>query len=200
MKGFWHLMERYGKADEAQKQDISKLLWDSFGVEACVMTLDMSGFSLSVRQGPLLDYLAQIRRMQLAVTPVVVRHGGEVVKFEADNMAAVFPTCEAAAAAAHELHSACRLASPVAGPVLKIALGLDWGRFLLISGQDLYGDCVNVAFKLGEDLARAGETLISEKVRSQLAPESWSTRSQEIEISGLHFTAYALEKRGSEGF
>lgn len=65
-----------------------------------VLALDMSGFTLGVRRDGILSYLCRIRRMQKLTLPIVVSHGGELVKHEADNLLAIFDEPERAVEAA----------------------------------------------------------------------------------------------------
>ena len=44
-----------------------------------------------------------------------------------------------------------------------LSVGIDYGEVLLIGESDYYGDPVNTASKLGEDLAVRGETLVTER-------------------------------------
>jgi class 3 adenylate cyclase len=42
-------------------------------------------------------------------------------------------------------------------------MGIDYGRYLRLV-DDVFGDTVNLAYKLGEDLAGRGEILVTEPV------------------------------------
>ena len=44
-----------------------------------------------------------------------------------------------------------------------MSVGIDFGRVLLIDELDFFGDPVNTASKLGEDLAIKAETLVTER-------------------------------------
>jgi class 3 adenylate cyclase len=44
-----------------------------------------------------------------------------------------------------------------------LSVGIDYGRVLLIGDIDFFGDPVNTASKLGEDLAVKAETLVTER-------------------------------------
>jgi class 3 adenylate cyclase len=53
---------------------------------------------------------------------------------------------------------------------LGVSIGIGFGRlFYLPSEDDYYGAEVNLASKLGEDLARSGETLLTESAVRSLA-------------------------------
>jgi class 3 adenylate cyclase len=49
-----------------------------------------------------------------------------------------------------------------------LCLGLGWGDVLLIGDEDVWGREVNVASKLGEDTAKAGQILMSGAARAAL--------------------------------
>lgn len=187
MQSFFALIDHLNRCAEHERSELEKLVWSTFGVERAIMALDMSQFSLSVRRSGILSYLGQIRRMQVTTGPIVRDCGGEVIKFEADNLMAVFPDGPHAVRAAVMINQAL----PAADGAPAVSIGIDHGRFLMIPGEDCYGDPVNVAYKLGEDLARPGEILITEAVRSRLSEEQ-KLREQEVSISGLQFQAYAV--------
>jgi class 3 adenylate cyclase len=67
-----------------------------------VAALDMSGFTRVVKQYGAVHYIAMIKRMQDQVDTAVENAGGKVIKYDADNMAAVFDDVEAAIHAAKE--------------------------------------------------------------------------------------------------
>src|SRR5262249_2910209 len=91
MQHFNDLVDAYCLAEgEDARRGAGDALWSAYGTEATVLVLDMSGFSrLTVRHG-ILHYLALVRRMQQVTRPLIARHGGQVVKFEADNCYASF--------------------------------------------------------------------------------------------------------------
>jgi adenylate cyclase len=54
---------------------------------------------------------------------------------------------------------------------IQYCIGIGFGRVLLLS-NDLFGDEVNVAYKLGEDVARSGEILVSEAAHAAIVARS----------------------------
>ncbi|MFP5430897.1 MAG: adenylate/guanylate cyclase domain-containing protein [Gammaproteobacteria bacterium] len=167
MQAFYALIDRLDRSQGDEKAALERMLWDTFGVDACVLALDMSGFSRTVRADGIIAYLAHIRRMQQVSTPIVVASGGEVVKYTADNLMAVFDSAVQAVNAAREIRQAClSMAEP-----LQVSIGMANGRFLYVPHTDCFGDPVNVAFKLAEDVAANGEILVTEDVL-RLAPAS----------------------------
>ena len=187
-QSFFALIDHLNSCTAQDRARVEELVWNAFGVERAIMALDMSDFSLTARRDGILPYLGQIRRMQVVTGPIVRECGGEVIKYVADNLMAVFPDGREAVRAAVKINQA--LPSERGAPAVSV--GIDYGRFLMIPGEDCYGDPVNVAYKLGEDLARPGEILITANVRARLEPETDSLREQQVSISGLEFLAYSV--------
>lgn len=136
-----------------------------FEAARAVLVLDMCGFSrLSLRYG-IIHFLAMIRRLHRAVAPVIARHRGRVVKAEADNVFALFPDVPAAIAGAMAIQKALAQANQAlpADWDLHVGIGIGYGPLLLIGDHELYGEQLNLAAKLGEDLAGAGEILLTKE-------------------------------------
>jgi adenylate cyclase len=193
---FQELLLDYAHAGKgARMREIEQQLWDRFGATKAVLVLDMSGFSLLSRRYGVVHYLSMVRRMQLTAQEVVDRHGGEVVKFEADNCFAAFPDVAAAVAAAIALNQTFhRINLETADEYdIRIAIGIDHGRILLIGGPDYFGDAVNTASKLGEDTANAGEILLTQRAFEQL-PQGVGADAEELHLSmsGIEVTAYKV--------
>jgi len=189
LHAFTDLIDRLNAAEGPERAAIEAQIWAAFGVEQSVLVLDMSQFSLSVRRDGILPYLGHIRRMQTLVQPVVESHGGRVVKFVADNLFATFGEAEAAVKAAVAMNRA--VAESRVG--FGIAIGIDHGRFLLLPEGDVWGDAINVACKLGEDLARPGEILLTQAARAEL-PEGFphAFEEQRVSVSGLEIVVHGL--------
>ncbi len=105
--------------------------------------------------------------MHRLTLPIVLGHRGEVVKYDADNLLAVFDEPRRAVEAAIAMHQATA-ASAKEGMALAFSIGIDYGEILMIGEADCFGNAVNLAYKLGEDVAQPGEVLISPAVRERL--------------------------------
>jgi adenylate cyclase len=73
--------------------------------------------------------------------------GGRVVQTIGDEVMCVFPTASAATKAATEMQSRVEMQEPISGQHLQIHVGLQFGP-VLEEGQDIFGDCVNVAARM----------------------------------------------------
>lgn len=196
-KRFQELLLNFSQAEELDvRQDIENKLWQEFGAEHAVFVLDMSGFSLLTRKYGIVHYLSMVKRMQLTTEPIINSFGGSVVKYEADNCFALFPTplsaINAAIAIQHAFHASNLLTSDDLD--IYVSCGIDYGRILVVDNNDCYGDAVNRASKLGEDVASAGEVLVTKEAMDILHPEAGiRTREMTISISGINIQAHAIE-------
>jgi class 3 adenylate cyclase len=187
-RSFFDLIDRMEELAPEDRAALEEEVWREFGVTMAVMALDMSQFSASVRRSGIVTYLQRIRRMRVLTAPLVAAAGGEVVKYEADNMMAVFPDVPQAVAAAVAIDREFAREGRIAA-----GIGIDHGRFLRIPEHDCFGDPVNIAFKLGEDVAQAGEILITAAARERLGVDTkYGLHRREASISGLDLQAYSV--------
>lgn len=182
----------------SSRQKIEKKLWEKYGAEKVVFVLDMSGFSLLTRKYGIIHYLSMVRRMQLTSEPIIKTYGGSLLKFEADNCFAVFPDTLAAIHAAIALQlafDASNLLTPDDFDV-HISCGIDYGKILIVGNEDCFGDAVNRACKLGEDVATSGEILVTQEAMQTITSElDFKLREVNISVSGLTIPSYAIEYR-----
>ena len=184
MKTFFSLIDQLNETSN-NSEDIKAEIWRKYGANKAVLALDMSGFSPTVRREGIISYLAKIRKMQLLTQPLITQHQGEIIKYEADNLLAIFDDCHMALNAALAINKACFDTG--------VSIGLDYGQILVIKEQDCYGDSVNVAFKLGEDIAQKNEILITANIKQRLSDTvGVELIEQHISISGLAFLAYQV--------
>jgi adenylate cyclase len=160
-----------------------------------ILVLDMSGFSrLTIRHG-IVHFLAMIHRLSAIATPLVEQRQGTVVKQEADNLFAVFPTVDAAVSAAVDVLKSLAAVNSGLPDIMDLyaSIGIGYGEVLLVAAEDLYGNEMNLASKLGEDLARSNEILLTEAAFQQLQLTTWQCEAIELSVSGLEITAYQVQ-------
>lgn len=186
------------ETDPAKRRELENAIWNQYGTENTVLILDMSGFSLLTRKYGIVHYLSMIRRMQLTAEPIVTGHGGDIIKFEADNCFAILPDPLSAVRAATTMQHAFDAANLLTTDELDIhvSIGIDYGKILIINGQDMFGDAVNRACKMGEDIGNAGEILIT-KEAMDLIPKEADIQGKPVELSigGLSTPAYSITYR-----
>jgi class 3 adenylate cyclase len=194
---FQELLLLYAQADtKPAQEEIEKTLWAEFGTNGTVLVMDMSGFSRLTQKYGIVHYLSMVLRMQLTSQPIIESLGGRVVKFEADNCFAMFNSVLPAVQAAIRLNTAFEAINRFTEDVfdIRVAIGIDYGDVLLTGGPDYFGDVVNYASKLGEDVAEPGEILVTERAFQQIPPEAgYIGKPITPVLSGVRIKAYSLE-------
>ncbi|MDX6766251.1 MAG: adenylate/guanylate cyclase domain-containing protein [Candidatus Methylacidiphilales bacterium] len=178
------LLDRRNR-ESGPTETIDRLIRNRFLFQVAVLVLDMADFSVSVRRNGIIAHLALIRRMNVLAGKEIVRTGGRVVKFEADNAFAVFPTMEKALEASVAIQGVVA----EAGGLMRVSIGLGHGPILL-TRDDFFGDAVNMASKLGEDLAGPGEILLTREARKLLKGPRGHFEKLDFHVSGLRLPCF----------
>jgi adenylate cyclase len=196
-----HLLLYSQTESNEERHSIEETLWGEYGAEYAVFVLDMSGFSMLTRKYGIVHYLSMVRRMQLTTEPIVKSYSGFMIKYEADNCFAVFPDPLSAVNAAIAMQHAFSAANLLTSEDLDIHIscGIDFGKILIIGHEDCFGDPVNRASKIGEDLAAAGEILITTEAMQMIPAEAGiKAHEMSVSISGITIPAYMIEYRNEE--
>ncbi len=188
------LLKEYNEYPERHRE-IDDRIQAEFGRAVAIVVIDSCGFSRSVRQHGIVNYLARLERLERVVSPIIEAHDGRVLRVEADNIFALFTDTEAAVRCAAEVQRNVEIANeplPAASEIY-IAIGIGYGRILLVGDDDAYGDEMNVACKLGEDLAEQGEIELTASAHEAIGGSTtWQFEDSSVRISGLDLTAYKL--------
>lgn len=200
MHAFLARIDELNRCAPDERGALERSIHAEFEVTRAVLALDMSNYSLFVRRGGILPHLCKIRRMQLLATPIIEGNSGELIKQSADNLLALFDTPDRAIQAAVAINHAIEFAQATHGEeaILSVGIGIDFGQLLRIPQGDCFGDCVNIAYKLGEDLARAGEILITETALSRLQHAAgFALEALDLSISGMELSAHRVRYESS---
>ena len=136
---------------------------------AAILAADVVGYSRLMGRDES-GTLARLRKMRAEhLDPVLARNGGRLVKLTGDGALAEFSSAVDALGAAIEFQQAMAEVNQdqPEGAALVFRVGLHLGD-LIVDGDDLYGDGVNVAARL-EAEAPAGGILISGNVHDAVA-------------------------------
>lgn len=174
--------------------EIDRQIQERFEQICAILVMDLSGFShLTVKYG-ILHFLGMIQRMNVLAAPIVLQHDGRIIKQEADNLYALFPdVLQAIAAASNLFQNFAAVNTGLADEQdLYASIGIGYGSLLVVGEEDVYGSEMNFACKLGEDLARRSEILLTEAAfdRVKHLPGDWEKLRQSI--SGVEFIAYKV--------
>jgi class 3 adenylate cyclase len=127
-----------------------------------VVFTDTADFTVRTLRDGILHFLMIFGRVKDGAAEVVRRHGGEVVKVEADSLLLAFPDVTSACRGVAGMERFLRgLNRRLPGDErLRFSYGIGYGDVLDLGG-DLFGLEVNLASKIGEDLARPGQALLT---------------------------------------
>ena len=151
--------------EPADQEDARAKIWEQYGVEGAVFISDMASFSSTSRKIGVCHFLKMIHRARQIIAPIVADNKGTLLKCDADNSYAYFDKVDDAIQASFDVNAALFKSNekfPIAEQIY-LSVGIDHGRVLLVGDVDFFGDPVNTASKLGEDLAIRAETLVTER-------------------------------------
>jgi class 3 adenylate cyclase len=184
----WALIEERTRRG-ADVKAIDQRIWDLFGEDWAVMFTDLSGFSRQVATFGIIHFLQVIHEQKQLLLPIVHDHDGILIKIEADSFMIIFKRARRALDCGLAMQKACGQlnARRVAEEQVLLCLGIGSGRILRIGDTDCYGGEVNAASKLGEDVAKAGEILVTRSARDQIG-----------EVAGLTFEPLDVAVPGTD--
>lgn len=127
-----------------------------------VVFTDTADFTTRTARDGILHFLMLFNRVVDGAQPVLARAGGEVVKVEGDSLLIRFEDAKAACRGVLALDAFLRGLNRrlPENERVRFSYGIGYGDILDIEG-DLFGLEVNLASKLGEDLAKPGEALLT---------------------------------------
>jgi class 3 adenylate cyclase len=154
----------------ADRSAIDGEIHDQFGCELAVMFTDLVGFSRKVEAFGIVHFLQLILEAEELFEPLIAQAGGRCLKHEGDSLLATFPCAQSALRCAKAMQAATQAVNPgrPAEDRIDVCIGLGFGTVLKIGDEDVWGAEVNAASKLGEDIARAGEILLTERFRGAI--------------------------------
>lgn len=155
----------------ADRAAIDAAIYARFGRVQAVMFTDLVGFSRVVEAFGIVHFLQLIHESETLFMPLIAQHGGVCLKHEGDSLLVVFDTPPQALAAAKAMVKATVAANPGRAPEdrIEVCIGLGYGTVLRIDNDEVWGAEVNAASKLGEEIARGGEVLVTDTFRQAFA-------------------------------
>jgi class 3 adenylate cyclase len=187
MAKFDEMLARYAEADAEARELLLKRFWDTFGRRCAVFVSDLSGFSRLTERYSIIHFLSMIRQCRRLLFPMIKEGGGWPIKATADNMYAGFPDAataiETSIAMQRRLVEHNRDRDP--DEQIGLCVGVGYGDILLIEGHDFFGHELNLAFKLGEDVAEAGEILVTRAALEAAGPDRFKHEPRTVTVSSV---------------
>ncbi|KXI29250.1 adenylate/guanylate cyclase domain-containing protein [Paraglaciecola hydrolytica] len=169
-------------------------VWAMFEQTKAVLVTDMSHFSKVTKKHGIIYYLGMIKRMQDIIAMAVTKHNGTLIKFLADNSFSIFNTVDDALYCIIEINKKMKIDNLKTPEIWDIELctGIDFGKILNINDQDLFGDAVNLASKLGEDTAEPWDVLLTQRAFSMLSQHQYTFTQLQVMQSDVSIDTYKL--------
>ncbi|HWL64415.1 MAG TPA: hypothetical protein VNP73_00425, partial [Actinomycetota bacterium] len=167
---------------------------DVFMQERTIMILDLSGFTRTTQIEGILPFILMIYEMQKLSVPVVEENRGILVRADADNLTCILDSVEDAIEAGRTITDRLESANVILPESrdLYASIGIGHGNILNVGNEAIFGNQVNQASKLGEDIAQKGEVLLTEAAYHQIADNvDIKCEEHKINISGVELTYYS---------
>jgi class 3 adenylate cyclase len=174
-------------APGADKAAIDRRIWRLFGERWALLYTDLSGFSRNVAEFGIIHFLQTIYESHRLLVPLIEYENGILLKTEGDSMLVMFRNVNDAIRCAVAMQRCTQQYNKTRIDTEKVLLcvGIGYGEMLRIGETDVFGAEVNAACKLGEDVARAGEILITgEASRAGRLPPGTSLQPMESAPAG----------------
>jgi class 3 adenylate cyclase len=128
-----------------------------------IVIVDQDGFTRKMLAEGAQAALRDVWLIRRVLIPIFRSEGGEVYKVDADNLYIYFEDVHAAVRASGSAHEALAVATRRRRSPVQVSIGIGFGELYYVTSEDdYYGREVNLASKLGEDVAEGGETLLTE--------------------------------------
>src|SRR5688572_16888857 len=149
-----------GRADKRRVMDAESFP-TLFQKRAIVFT-DTADFTIRTAQDGILHLLMVFERVAEEAAKVVRRTGGDIVKVEGDSLLIRYDSADEACVGVVALEDAVQRLNQgrPENETMHFSYGIGYGDVLDLD-EDMFGLEVNLASKLGEDLAEPGEALLT---------------------------------------
>lgn len=146
--------------------------WDKYKYRRAILSLDMTGFTYAIMREGELQSLLRILDAQKVCAPVLQEFDAELIRFFADDIVALFEDPVVALDASFEIHRRIRLFNEselALDCATECCIGIGYGEVLAIGPNLSQGTEMVQASKLGEDVARANEVLLTQRAYDALS-------------------------------
>jgi class 3 adenylate cyclase len=162
-------LARRERGRPGRRAELDQAVQARFFRPRAIVFSDTADFTARTLRDGILHFMMVFERAVRALRPVVRRAGGRLVKVEADSLMLCFPDPAAACRGVLAVEAGLRRLNRgrPANERLRFSYGIGYGELLELE-KDLFGLEVNLASKLGEDLAKPGEALLTPAAAASL--------------------------------
>ncbi len=172
--------------NNSDKKAVDSRIKDLFEETWAVMFTDLSGFSRNVVEFGIIHFLQIIYESHRLLIPCIDENDGILLKKEGDSLLVIFKKPEKAISAAIQMQNTLKEYNKTKADAEKVLLcvGIGYGPVLKIGDDDVFGEEVNAASKLGEDTAEAWEILLTENAKENTKTINLNTSLLDVKIPG----------------
>lgn len=196
LKSFEELLLKRG-VDVSGNADLEREIIKRYETDCAVLILDSSGFTRRTRNEGIIHFLSLLADMHKRVEPILEEYKVMFFWHEADNVFAVFPSALDAVKCAITIQTETQTVNKSRPPEsrLETCIGIGAGKMLKIGNENIFGEEMNAASKLGEDTAEPGEILMTESawMASKEHLPQMEAEARVMEISGVVFRYFCLK-------
>ena len=155
-------LRRRARAKRVDRPELDCGAFPSLFKKRAVVFTDTADFTVRTARDGILHFLMLFERLVPEARRGVARAHGEIVKVEADSFLLRFPDAVSACRGIDAMEATLRRLNRgrPENERLRFGYGVGFGDVLDLE-HDLFGLEVNLASKLGEDMARPGEALLT---------------------------------------
>jgi class 3 adenylate cyclase len=158
--------------------------------DAAVLVGDSSGFSRRTHERGIVEALRVVIQGYRLLAPILERKG-RIFSQKVDNVLAVYDDAADAVAAAVEIQRTLRRERAKGRTEFAVCIGIDAGPVIRL-GKDVFGSTVNVAAKIGEDLASRDEILATAEVARRVKGRFRCPYVRSSELGGRSFELHRV--------
>lgn len=188
------LFHRLRSRTKANADALDRTIEDECVIETTVMMCDSSGFTRRTHEYGILHFLAVMTDVYDRFEPILAKRGGTLVSRGADNLLAIFDSPADgvdAAIAMQRLLEKFNAGKPDRDQ-FQLCMGFHFGSILRVQDA-IFGDKVNVASKIGEDLAAADEIIVTGEVAKRLPARIKRAYARSVELGGKTFELHRVK-------
>ena len=156
---------------------------------AAIVSADVVGYSRLMQADEVGTHARLKARFQDLVAPKIAEYGGRIVKLMGDGLLAEFPSVVSATEWAFDIQEEVAVANQTIPSEQRITyrVGIHLGD-VIVDGEDLYGDGVNIAARL-QEIAEPDGVCISDDVHRQVRGKVGEAFSNAGEVSLKNMSA-----------
>jgi class 3 adenylate cyclase len=177
-----------------RRAEIIREIEGVFNQEKAVLVADLDSFTATTAEHGILTFLVLLVQVHRLTRPILERHGGLLLKSEADTLFCLFDQVDDAIRAGCEIRACLRSTGlqTANGSPVTIAMGIGYGTMLNLGNEDALGAEVNFAYKLGEDVGRGGDILLTWAAHAQARDPEHRFEERAATVSGMRLPYFAL--------